>query len=126
MSVRRKTPAFVALAAAYAVVLQTVLLAICGALVGGNAPAAASLCAPSPGGERQPWPAGHGDDCLSACFACCCGMAVAPAPGSARADLRGPVQRIAAPAILAAATPHRVGRAHRSRGPPLGRGAATG
>lgn len=120
MSVRRKSPAVAAMAAAYAVVLQTILLAICGAMAEGQAPIGASLCAASPGGERHPAPAGRGDDCLSACLACCCGVAVEPAPGVAPADLRDPVRGIAAPAILAVATPLRVDRAHRSRGPPLG------
>jgi len=114
-----KAPAFVALAAAYVVVLQAVLLAICGSMAEGQSFGAASLCAPPQGDERHPAPAGHGDDCLSACLACGCGIAVTSARAADRADLRGMVQRIAAPTILPVAATLRVNRAHRSRGPPL-------
>ena len=115
---RRQASAFVALAAAYAVVLQAVLLAICGSLAEGQAFGAASLCTPSQGGERKPAPAGHGEDCLSACLACYCGMAATPAPGQAKADPRGSVRDIVPPTLMAVAAPLRTDWAHRSRGPP--------
>lgn len=116
---RRQISTFVALAAAYALVLQAVLLAVCGSLAEGRAFGAASLCTPSQGGARQPTPAGHGEDCLSACIACSCGVAAAPAPGIAKTGLRRPVERIAPPALTAVAAPVGVDWAHRSRAPPL-------
>lgn len=119
MTLRRQTFAFVSLAAAYAVILQAVLLSICGALAASQAFGAVSLCTPSRGGEHQPAPAGHGNDCLSACLACCCGMAVPPKPGAAKIDPQGAVQHLAPPALLGVATSLRTDWAHRSRGPPL-------
>lgn len=119
MTLRRHTSAYVTLAAAYAVVLQAILLSICGALAETQPFGMSLLCAPSRGGEHQPAPAGHADDCLSACLACCCGMAPPPEPGAAKIDLRGPAQRIAPPMLSDGATPLRVARAYRSRGPPL-------
>jgi len=119
MTSRRHTSAYVTLAAAYAVVLQAILLSICGALAEGQPFGVSSLCAPSQAGDRQPAPASHGDDCLSACLACCCGMAPPPEPGAARINLQGPAQRITPPALSDAATPLGAERAHRSRGPPL-------
>jgi len=115
----RQTSAIVALAAAYAMVLQPVLLTIRGSLAERQAFGASSLCRPSHGGEHRPAPASHGDDCLSACLACFCGVAATLAPGAASPDLRGLGQRIAARRLVAvAALPH-IDRAHRSRGPPL-------
>jgi hypothetical protein len=119
MTSRRHTSAYVTLAAAYAVVLQAILLSICGALAEGQPFGVSSLCAPSQAGERQPAPAGRGDDCLSACLACCCGMAPPPEPGVTKIDLRAPAQRITPPALSDGATPLGAERAHRSRGPPL-------
>jgi hypothetical protein len=119
MILRRQTSAIVALAAAYAMVSQPILLTIRGSLAERQALSASSLCTPSHGGEHRPAPPGHGDDCLSACLACCCGMAAMLEPGEAPPDLRGPLQRIAARRLIAvAALPH-ADRAHRSRGPPL-------
>jgi len=118
MILQRQTSAFVTLAAAYAVVLQAVLLTICGAMAEGQALGAATLCAASQGDERHPAPAGHGDECLSACLACGCGIAAAPMRGAERVDLRGPVQRITTRAIPAGAALLRIDHAHRPRGPP--------
>jgi len=118
MTLRRQTSAFVTLAAAYAVILQAVLLTFCGALAAGQAFGAASLCTPSQGEKRQPAPAGHGNDCLSACLACCCGMAVPPEPGAAKVDPQGSVQHLEPLVLVGVAVSVRAGWAHRSRGPP--------
>jgi hypothetical protein len=118
MMVRRQTSVFVTLAAAYALVLQAVLLSICGALANGQVFGAASLCERSQGGRHQPAPAGHGDDCLSACLACCCGMAPPPQPGAAKTELRGPAQRIASTTLSDPETLLHADWAHRPRGPP--------
>jgi hypothetical protein len=118
MTLRRQTSALVTLAAAYAVILQAVLLTFCGALAAGQAFSAASLCTPSEDGGRRPAPAGHGNDCLSVCLACCCGMAVPPEPGATKVDPQGAVQHLEPLVLVGVAASVRTDWAHRSRGPP--------
>jgi hypothetical protein len=119
MQVRRKTSPLVALAAAYAVVLQSTLLAIGGPWFGSPAFASASLCTTLKGASGDPAaPAGHATGCLAACLACCCGTADTPTL-SATNSYR-PVQSHSTGAKMAAAALLPVGsiRAHRSRAPP--------
>jgi hypothetical protein len=107
----------VALAAAYAVVLQTTLLAISDPLAGTKVFAAASLCAATKGASRQPMPVADG--CLAACIACCC-TAVAPAVPAPSRYRSTPSCLIGVEmVVVAAALPVGTPGAHRSRGPPL-------
>jgi hypothetical protein len=115
---RHHARALVALAAAYAVALQAILLAI-----GGPAAGAAQFVAPpicSTLGAGHDAPAGHGNDCCWACLGgCWCGASVLP-------DHDAPIARAPAPqqAIVASIEPpllllHGATGAHRSRAPPL-------
>jgi hypothetical protein len=117
MQVRCTASAIVALAAAYAVVLQTTLLAIGGPLAASPAFAQDSLCATAKGASRQPMPADRANGCLAACLACCC-TAVAPT-APAMIHYRSTLPRSMGVKIVAvAALPVSMTGAHRSRGPP--------
>jgi len=121
MSAWRKTRAIVALAAAYAVATQAILLAV-GCPIGGATDfAAASLCSASRAGVDHPAPGGKEHDCPAACAACCCGAPVAsPSPAAAPvAYEQAPAGSVAAAPADAATWYFKLDRAHRSRAPPL-------
>src|ERR1700733_11338286 len=125
MNLRHHARAGTALAAAYAVALQAVLLAVGAPIAGATGIAAIPICAHAAADHSIPpghsTPAGHGQDCLDACLTGCCGaVPVCPAPLGAA---------IYAPAVAQAMVPAldvsqhlagRVSHAHRSRAPPTG------
>lgn len=115
----RHTRAIVALAAAYAVAAQAILLAV-GPLAGAGDLAAQPICSRAAAGERNPAPARHGCDCLAACLACCCGAPATPAPATAVVSALRPARRIAAAVEIAPEPRLSLTRAHRSRAPPAG------
>jgi hypothetical protein len=124
MSALRKTRAIVALAAAYAVAAQAVLLAVGGPIGGATDFAASSLCSASQTGVPHPAPGGNDKDhdCPAACAACCCGAPVV-APSAAVSVV--PYAQVVADSIADVpantATPRfNLDRAHRSRAPPHG------
>jgi hypothetical protein len=114
-----------ALAAAYAVALQAMLLAygVPLAAAGGIVP----ICSQAAGhsaaaGQGQNHGQDHGQDCLEACLTGCCSSApVCPAPAAAAATLYKPaLAQVMAPARQAGPRlAARVTAAHRSRAPPL-------
>jgi hypothetical protein len=121
MSIRRRVRATVALVAAYAVALQTILLVFAGTVPGAAPFAATPICsgaaATGPGFPASP---GHGQDCLSACLTgCCCGATTVPVPGTIVAYMPEPAQAVIAASEAAAATRPGMTAAHRSRAPPL-------
>jgi hypothetical protein len=109
----------VALAAAYAVVLQSTLLAIGGPLFGSPAFASVSLCASHKGASHDPVPAGRATDCLAACLASYCGAAVTPTLPAMNAYRSIPTPSAGVKMAAAAVLPVGTIRAHRSRAPPL-------
>jgi len=117
---RHHARAGVALAAAYAVALQAILLAI-GAPGGGAAELAAlPICSTlgSTLGSGHSAPGGQAHDCLGG-LGCCCGTPVCPGPGPALVYAPLPLHIIASaltapPRLLLRAT-----GAHRSRAPPF-------
>jgi len=116
MTMRRSARTLVALAAAYAVALQALLLAVGVPAVGASEFAAVPICSSFGAGHSAP--AGHTQDCLGACLSgCCCGAAVFPAPGLVTAPV--PLLRIAAAPATAPPLRLSVTRANRSRAPPL-------
>jgi hypothetical protein len=124
MSALRKTRAIVALAAAYAVAAQAILLAV-GVPVGGTTDfATSSLCSAAQAGVPHPAPGGKDKDhdCPAACAACCCGAPVVPP--SAAAAVVSYAQVVAdsiADVPTNTATPRfNLDPAHRSRAPPPG------
>jgi len=121
MSIRRYVRATVALIAAYAVALQTILLVFAGALPGTPSLASTPICSSVGTAGTGSVPAGHSQDCLTACLTgCCCGAAAVPLPAATVAYARES-ERIVIAAIEPAATPRpSVTAAHRSRAPPLG------
>jgi len=117
MSLRHHARAGLALAAAYAVALQAILLAFGVPIAGAGGVSAFPVCAAAAGHSA---PAGHGQDCLEACLTGCCSGAVfvGPAPAGAMVYAPTPAQTMA-PAL--GARPHlaaRITNAHRSRAPP--------
>jgi len=117
MNMRHHARALVALAAAYAVVLQTLLLAIAGPLATGTALAGQPICAHVGAGGAAP--AGHAGGCVGACCGCCCGPPVCPTSLPAMTYAPAPAQTIA---VVRVTGPHLIvgtARAHRSRAPPL-------
>lgn len=120
MSIGRYVRATVALVAAYAVALQTILLVFAGAVSAGAAPfAAAPIC--SGAGATDPASPGHSQDCLGACLTgCSCGTAAVPVPGATVAYAPEPAQIVTAAIEAATAIRAGVTAAHRSRAPPFG------
>ncbi len=115
MSLRHHARAGIALAAAYAVALQAILLAV-SVPVAAAGTAVLPICSAVSGHSA---PANHGQDCLDACLTgCCSGAPVCPSP--ADAVVTAPVvAQTMAPAL--GISPHlaeRVDNAHRSRAPP--------
>lgn len=123
MTRRHDIRALVALAAAYALALQAILLGV-GAPLGAQGaefsglPICSGLGSGHLAGSGSA-PLGHAGDCPGACLGCCCGPPTYQFPGSAMTYAPAPAQIV----IVAFATtpPFRVGMpgAHRSRAPPL-------
>lgn len=112
--------AIVALAAAYALVLQAILLAIGAPPAGAREFAAVPIC--SALGPGHSGPVGHGPDCLGACLTGCCGGApLVPTPVVLPADAAVPMRSLIILAEAASASHLRFARAHRCRAPPLAR-----
>jgi hypothetical protein len=123
MSAWRKARGIVALAAAYAVAAQAILLAVGGPIGGAAGFAASSLCSAFQAGVSHPAPGGRDHDCLAACGACCCAAPVVPPLGAAAAAVS--YAQVVAGSIAdvpadTAAPLFNVDRAHRSRAPPRG------
>ena len=121
MSIRRHVRATVALIAAYAVALQTILLVFAGAVPGVTSFAATPICSSVGTAGTGSVPPGHSQDCLTACLTgCCCGAAAVPVPGATVAYAPEPAWIVIA-AFEPAATPRPgITAAYRSRAPPLG------
>src|ERR1700688_730044 len=126
MHLRHHARALVALAAAYAVALQAILLAVGAPIAGAGEFTALPICSTlgsvlgSALGAGHSAPADRGHDCLGACLAgCCCGAAVGAALAPSLSSAPAPLPTLAAPfettpVLLCNAT-----GAHRSRAPPL-------
>ena len=118
MVIRRHARTAIALVAAYAVALQTILLALVLPAAGTAAFAAQPICAASEAVGTGSVPAGHAHDCLATCLTGCCGTASAAPPIAA--IVLAP-QAAPAPAStlkrVATLRPLATG-AHRSRAPP--------
>jgi hypothetical protein len=117
MSFASRLRAVLALATAYAVALQVILLAIAGPLGTGAALAGAPICSHFGAGGSAP--AGPAGGCIGTCFGCCCGPPVCPtfAPAMTFAPALAQtiaIARMATPRLLVSAA-----HAHRSRAPPL-------
>ena len=112
---RHNLRTLVALAAAYAVALQALLLAVGGPFAGAALPICSSV-GPNHAGHSAP--AHQGDCCPGTCLGSCCGTSVCPAPGPALAYAPAPLQTVAAAFALPPPLPVRVTGAHRSRAPP--------
>jgi hypothetical protein len=123
MRVQCKARAIVALAAAYAVVVQATLLAIGGGPMAGNAGLAA-LCSAVKGANPHSAPAEGGDGghggCPAACLACCCGAPVTPAATAVIPSQRATARWVAINLPVVPALPFSVAGAHRARAPPRG------
>jgi hypothetical protein len=120
MSIRHHVRATVALIAAYAVALQSVLLVFAGTVPAGATSFATPICsgagAAHPASPASP---GHSQDCLAACLTgCCCGAAALPAPGATVADVPQPVEVVAAAIETAPTLRPGMTAANRSRAPP--------
>jgi len=123
MSLRHDMRALVALAAAYALALQAILLAVSAPLGAwgaefGGLPICSGLGSGHPAGSGSA-PLGHTGDCPGTCLGCCCGPATCHLPGPAMTHGPAPAQIVTV--TLIARPPVRVGMlaAHRSRAPPL-------
>lgn len=116
------TRALVALVAAYALALQTVLLTFGGAVAAAGEGAGPALCAHRSADTRVPpvGPGPHSQGCLAACLTGYCGALIAVPPPSVQAT-RAPRALMASNDVTAPAAialPRVTGR-HRSRAPPL-------
>jgi hypothetical protein len=121
MNVRYHARAAAALAAAYVVALQAILLAF--SAPGAGAVAALSICASAVPGHSAPIghaPIEHGQDCLDACLTgCCCGAPILPAPTGAAGYVPAPLYTLAAAHNASAPFFASPTNAHRSRAPPV-------
>jgi len=121
MSMRHHVRAGVALAAAYAVALQAILLAIGapGGVAGELAalPICSTLGSTQGGGHSAP--GGQTHDCLGACLGCGCGTPVCPTAGPALGYAPAPLHIIAAAVTARPLLQLRATGAHRSRAPPF-------
>ncbi|HUC48301.1 MAG TPA: hypothetical protein VMA30_02885 [Xanthobacteraceae bacterium] len=120
MKLQPRARAGIALAAAYAVALQALLLAVTAPAAGLAGAAALPICTnthSSPAGNGQ---TGHGQDCLDACLTgCCCGTPLLPTPPHLLDAASKPLQTLAAPRGAAVPVLIRFAKAHRSRAPPV-------
>jgi hypothetical protein len=118
MRIRHSARAAVALAAAYAVALQTILLVFGGPVAGAANFATQPICSHFGDSSSAP-PAGPGHDCLTACLTgCCCGAVAVPPPGVGGIFAPIPVQRVGAAVAAAPTVQLSATGAHRSRAPP--------
>ena len=116
---RRQVRAAIALIAAYAVALQTILLVLAVPLPATAAFAARPICAASARLATGSVPADHPRDCLVACLTGCCGGASALPPLRAANVVTPQAARAHAPPIVRVLSlPPPVTGAHRSRAPP--------
>jgi hypothetical protein len=114
MSLRRHARVGIALAAAYAVALQAVLLAF--GVPGAGGVAAVPICSAAAGHSA---PAGQSQDCLDACLTgCCSGAPICPTPAAIAICTPAPAQMLAAAPEIEPLPAARVANAHRSRAPP--------
>jgi hypothetical protein len=120
MSSARKRRAIVALAAAYALVLQAMMLAVGGSMGGAPAVAAGLMCWHRDGAAPHQAPAGPGDCCSASCLACCGGTPAMPTPTLAIIGERRLAEKIGVKFAIAASVLPAVACAHRSRAPPYG------
>jgi|GEM_PF-6113497 len=117
MSFGRRLNAVLALAAAYAVAVQVVLVAVAGPLATGVAFAGQPLCSHFGAGGSTP-PAGHAGVCIGVCFGCCCGPSICPTPTPEMTYAPVPAQAIALARVVAPHVVVRILDAHRCRAPP--------
>jgi len=108
-----------ALLAAYAIALQSLLFGVVGPLPGLEQISAAPICSHSGSGGTDPAAPGHSHDCLAACLAGCCAAPALPAAGSG--VVHAPIAIRTAALAPEREPPARAGAtgAHRSRAPPL-------
>jgi hypothetical protein len=119
MRIHGSARAAVAVVAAYAVALQTILLVFGGSIAGADDLFGQTICSHDGGGTSAPAPAGHGHDCLAACLTgCSCGAAAVPVRESALLSAPQPLRLVAASAQAKPAIWPSAIRAHRSRAPP--------
>jgi hypothetical protein len=120
MGVRQYVRAAVALIAAYAVALQTILLVLTVPIAGTAAFAAQPICSHGAATTGSA-PNGHAHDCLGACLTgCCCGTTVLPTPEAAVACAPQRAPSVVAVIAPVSTLPLSVTAAHRSRAPPPG------
>lgn len=120
MKLRRRGRKIVALAAAYAVALQAILLAGAGAgaLAAGARSSAWAICLSGKAAGSHRAPTGHGYDCLFACLAGCCAIAAAPPPAMPARYAPATTRKLAVAVEAARHLRLSLPRAHRSRAPP--------
>jgi hypothetical protein len=118
MSLRHHARTVVALAAAYAVVLQTLLLAIGSPVAGAREFNAEFAAFPLCSGPSHSAPAHHSGDCPVPCPGCCCGPAAGPAPAPAVTYAPAALQIVAPAPAVPALVFVRISGANRSRAPP--------
>ncbi len=118
--------ALAALAAAYAIALQAILLAF-GASLGsqavelGRLPICSGLhsgLALGPGSKHSA-PLGHAGGCPGTCLGCCCGPPACHFPGPAMTYVPAPPPTIFLDFVAMPPIPMGMYAAHRSRAPPL-------
>lgn len=125
MTLRHDMRGFVALAAAYALALQAILLAVgpLGVVKAefGGLPICSGLGSGLGSGHSggPPGPLGHARDCLGTCLGCSYGSPACHLPGPVTRYAPGAAQIVIV--VFAEAPPFHVGvlAAHRTRGPPL-------
>jgi|SRR5579862_1794817 len=121
MRIKGSARAAVALVAAYAVALQTILLVFGGSVTGAAGFAGLPICSHFGDGTSDQVPSGHGRECVAACLTgCSCGAVAVPTRAASLSYAPEPSQVIAAlgdanPAIRQSAI-----CAHHSRAPPFG------
>jgi hypothetical protein len=114
MSLRHHARTIVVVAAAYAVVLQTLLLAIGSPVAGTREFAAFPLCS----GADHSAPARHSGDCPGPCLGCCCGPAAGPASAPAVAYAPAALQIVAPTPVVPSLVFVSGSDANRCRAPP--------
>lgn len=118
MNMRHHARALVALAAAYAVALQAILLAVGGPIIArGGEFGALPICSSLGAGHAAPL--GHTGGCPGTCFGCCCGPPVCHFPAPAMTYAPAPAQTVAVARVATRRLLVGAARAHRSRAPPL-------
>jgi hypothetical protein len=122
MRLRQHVRAGVALASAYAIALQAILLALGAVAADAHGRALFPLCTGAIAGDSTPAGRGHGHHdhdkaCFGACLTgCCAGAAIGAAPAATHAPARPRTMALATEVRAAALI--RSLNAHRSRAPP--------